>query len=715
MDCHLCLAQGKLCGSIRIRDKRQRILKPKEELEKLPADSSDIFLSGIIQYYSSRPDGLQWDQMCLATFASCYRVTSKESPSAIKLKSFNKWVLPRKKQACLRTPHITLDMGQSYYYHILFLFLPWRDETELIPPGISIKDFFIHSQSSLDKSSLVFQSFNSDIERCMQQIQVLQSLNELHSSSNIEHLHLDVGSQLHNASLVVHAYEDSICDSLSRSPSVSDIANVRMTDVEFQTSLQNLSNDQRKCINVIQNHFTDTTNKGSDARQPLRLFITGSGGSGKSFVIKLAAELIDRLSACGSKTVLLMAPTGIASYHIRGSTIHSALCLPIDHHSASQYLPLSPNRLKELRQRFQYISTIIIDEISMVGLRTFENIHRRLSEIKNTLNDPASYFGNLNIIAFGDLYQLKPVFDKWLFDSPPEVNIWKKLFKPMFLTSNHRQKDNTYLQMLNEVRVGILSKDSCSILQSRILSEEQLCKPPFESALRIFPKRHQCFEYNRKCLTELCTKSKQQIYEFKAEDTLVQGPTQLSSINISSLIPDDDADAGGLCKLLPLSRGCRVMLIRNIACNDGLVNGARGTVVGFDNECTSNDASKIQGVMVKFDDPKIGQIYCHTEQHEPILIKKMCVNFYGVQNAIFSRTQFPLVLCYASTVHKVQGLTLDHAVLDIGDDIFQTGQVYVALSRVRTLPGIAITAFNQKKAKASSKVHSEMHRLLSLS
>ena len=141
----------------------------------------------------------------------------------------------------------------------------------------------------------------------------------------------------------------------------------------------------------------------------------------------------------------------------------------------------------------------------------------------------------------------------------------------------------------------------------------------------------------------------------------------------------------------------------------------RGTVVGFDNECTSNDASKIQGVMVKFDDPKIGQIYCHTEQHEPILIKKMCVNFYGVQNAIFSRTQFPLVLCYASTVHKVQGLTLDHAVLDIGDDIFQTGQVYVALSRVRTLPGIAITAFNQKKAKASSKVHSEMHRLLSLS
>ena len=226
--------------------------------------------------------------------------------------------------------------------------------------------------------------------------------------------------------------------------------------------------------------------------------------------------------------------------------------------------------------------------------------------------------------------------------------------------------------------------------------------------------RAQCEKYNRNCFNELCSKIKDESYEFQAQDTLIQGTVQITAENAFLFVPDDDSDAGGLVKHLPLVKGCRVMLIRNISCNDGLVNGAQGIVVGFQFDGSSNEVNKIEGILVKFDDPKIGQLYSNSQEHEPILIRKMSVTYYGKQNIVFSRTQFPLVLCYASTVHKVQGLTLDHAVVDIGDSIFQSAQAYVALSRVRTLSGLALLAFSRKKVMASSKVHSEMQRLIAL-
>ena len=267
------------------QDKRQRILKPKEQLKKLPFDSSDIFLDGIIQYYSLRPGGSMWDKMCLATFASSYRISSKASSSAIKLKSIEKWIIPRRKPACVRTPYIIPSMGDKYYYHILFLFMPWRQECELSPPEFTVQEYFLHCQPLIDKSSLEFQSFQSDINRAVQQIQLLESLNQLFTGDHIGALDLDVTSHLQNATSAVDVnFDTSDDDNVVESLPVPNLANVRITDADFYSSLQNLSSDQKKCIDIIQNHFKLQMHSNNEI-EPLHLFVTGSGGSGKSYVI----------------------------------------------------------------------------------------------------------------------------------------------------------------------------------------------------------------------------------------------------------------------------------------------------------------------------------------------------------------------------------------------------------------------------------------------
>ena len=155
------------------------------------------------------------------------------------------------------------------------------------------------------------------------------------------------------------------------------------------------------------------------------------------------------------------------------------------------------------------------------------------------------------------------------------------------------------------------------------------------------------------------------------------------------------------------------MLIHNIYTNEGLVNGAQGNVTGI--KWGDDSDTMPRGVYVKFDNPAIGRSFRNPTDHqysEAILIRPITANFYGKFNVHWSRTQFPLTPCWATTVHKVQGITLSHAVIDISPKVFTTGMSYVALSRVTNIEGLqAITSFDSTKRKASEAVLTEMARL----
>ena len=164
---------------------------------------------------------------------------------------------------------------------------------------------------------------------------------------------------------------------------------------------------------------------------------------------------------------------------------------------------------------------------------------------------------------------------------------------------------------------------------------------------------------------------------------------------------------------MKLAVGAQVMLRRNILCEDGLVNGARGIMVGFtwpDGQPTQPQIGQLpQNVLVKFDDPRVGRIN-RVSVEDAVPIEPVMAKFYGREGVTLQRTQLPLLPCWAATIHKVQGLSLDAAVIDLGPKVFEDGMAYVALSRVRTLDGVAIIDLVSSKIKASQLATKELVR-----
>ena len=212
------------------------------------------------------------------------------------------------------------------------------------------------------------------------------------------------------------------------------------------------------------------------------------------------------------------------------------------------------------------------------------------------------------------------------------------------------------------------------------------------------------------------------VYEFKAEHVILDSrhlPHGVTSWDVPEhLIPKDDNDCAGLPHTLKLALRAQVMLRRNIMCKDDLVNGARGVIVGFkwsDGADHQDQPGMLPAAaLVKFHDPRVGQIYsipvpgCDGGAVE---VSPISARFFAQQGVTLQRTQLPLLPCWAATIHKVQGLSLDAAVIDLGPSKFEDGMTYVALSRVRTSDSVALLHLVSSKIKASAVVHQEMTRL----
>lgn len=231
--------------------------------------------------------------------------------------------------------------------------------------------------------------------------------------------------------------------------------------------------------------------------------------------------------------------------------------------------------------------------------------------------------------------------------------------------------------------------------------------PPFDTALRIFPTRKQVKEYNDKRFTLLTSTSPSSVaYTITAIDNKTSAPAYLTDEQIQESKPDNESETVGLAETL------RVMLIRNVYTDEGLVNGAQGTMEGI--EWGDDNDTMPRGIHVKFDNPAIGRSLRNPIGHqcrEAILIRPITASFYGKYQVHWSRTQIPLTPCFATTVHKVQGISLSHAVIDIGSKVFTSGMSYVALSRITNINGLALTSFDPTKLKVNEAVVTEMLKL----
>lgn len=207
-----------------------------------------------------------------------------------------------------------------------------------------------------------------------------------------------------------------------------DLINKEIEDEEYRAKLRCLNKEQLHVLYHVLHHIQISD-------QPICHFLTGGAGVGKTFVLKLLYQAMLKYynkqpgTDPGLLHIMLTAPTGKAAYLLRGNTLHLALKIPIN--QKLEFKSLDNDSLNTLRTQMASTKVIFIDEISMVGVRLFSFIHKRLQEIRLS----SQPFGGISIIACGDLFQLQPVCDSYIFQQshngygPLACNLWQDNFE----------------------------------------------------------------------------------------------------------------------------------------------------------------------------------------------------------------------------------------------------------------------------------------------
>lgn len=397
--------------------------------------------------------------------------------------------------------------------------------------------------------------------------------------------------------------------------------------------------EQQQALNLVAN-----TN--------VSFFLTGKAGTGKTTFVKYIQENVN-------KNFLVVAPTGVAAIQAGGQTIHKTFGFPIGVITPLTKLNLSPLRIRT----FIHIDTIIIDECSMLRADFVDGIDRYLRNVFNT-NMP---FGGKQIIFVGDVFQLPPVVIKDSDDDRLLKQIYgegtpffykanvlnrMKLPKIQFMQVN-RQTNSDFVAALNNIREGMATTKDLELLNSRVSTINSdinygiLLTSTNKVADSINNQRLEAIngkEYKYTCLTE--------------------GEFDKRGVNV----PD----------ILCLKEGAQVIFCRNDF-NNRYVNGTIGKV-------KSLSYSDIHVVLENGEIIKVEKaIWKNLKSEYNEETKKMETKTIG------QFTQYPLKLAWAITIHKSQGMTFDKMRLDLSIGVFESGQIYVALSRVRNLEGLSIS------------------------
>lgn len=415
------------------------------------------------------------------------------------------------------------------------------------------------------------------------------------------------------------------------------------------------------------------------AKQGKSFFLTGPGGSGKSYVLSRIREDLEQVK----RRVALTAMTGCAALLLgnKAKTLHSWAGVGLAKEPAVVLIQRVRKSAKALR-RWLATDTLIVDEVSMLTPEFLEKLNKIAQAIRRNSNP----MGGLQVIFVGDFFQLPPVNKEsrngvptmFVFESPE----WAQVVPyKVELKKIERQRDPVFHKILEEARHGALSKESIKILRTRQNLEWKDLE--IKPTLLFSRKAEVDFvnESNLKALQGLRHNYKAETLLLPIEST--KGLDQNSDA-VRFAIERLDRDAPYMPELI-LAKDAQVMLLANMDFDLELVNGSRGVVVGF-----TEDPSHLP--IVKFRSGAAIPIGPQTWESDDI---------EGLQ-----RKQIPLRLAYALTIHKAQGATLDCALIDIGSSTFECGQAYVALSRVRSLESLYIWDLEKSAFKTHDKVKS---------
>ena len=420
------------------------------------------------------------------------------------------------------------------------------------------------------------------------------------------------------------------------------------------------------------------------------IFITGPGGTGKTALIRHIQK--DAYKKCIDIQVCALTGCAAVLLECKAKTVHSWAGIGLGNGTIEQIITkIMKNRY--LKATWKGTDILIVDEVSMMSQKLFE----LLDSIGKAVRRNTRPFGGIQVIFSGDFYQLPPVGNK---DEPEttkfcfESGLWFQTFS----LENHvnmnkifRQSDPIYQRILNQVREGRLKRSSNEALLLNVGKEipaDCLIRPT-----KLFPTRNKVDYINVNEMNNLKTKE----YDFKVKyhadlEMSAQERTLRFGFSKEQIQTELMYIQGNLrCdEVVKLKIGAQVMCIVNIQLDNGdiLCNGAQGIVVDI----------SIQGFpVVKY---KNG----YQMTMNPHMWPSELIPGIGV-------SQVPLILAWALTIHKAQGSTLDIAEVDAGSGIFECGQTYVALSRVKSLEGLYLSSFDAKRVRINKKVQ-EFYEIL---
>jgi ATP-dependent DNA helicase PIF1 len=416
-----------------------------------------------------------------------------------------------------------------------------------------------------------------------------------------------------------------------------------------------MSNEQEFSLNHEQQYALD---KFVNTNDNIALF--GAAGTGKSLVFK---RMIQHSLKNASLNIEVTAMTGVAAVAINGKTLHSALCLgiPRDTENRDNLLNKILNN-KTAKKKWMELNILFIDEISMMNGILFD----KLDYVAKKINNNALPFGGIRLVVCGDFLQLKSVNSEVnFFNSKSYFVCFPKASRILFKKLMRQIDDLQWGMMLNRIRFGQQTKQDMMLLAERRvenMSEDE--KKTSENAIQLYCLNRDVDEINNNKLNEMIEKGAKKM-------TFESSMTWKPAIPIGRVKHLEKPD-------VILCIGARVMhLVNDLQRN--LVNGSTGIVL----DLTSNTAK------VRFDDGKAHIISMYKSTFD---IKE------GSTIVTITSEFMPLRLCWASTVHKCQGLTLTKACINLFN-AFAPGQVYTALSRLPNLNSLYLKGFTESGIK----------------